>query len=122
LAYASDQTGQLEIWVRPYPGPGPAVRVSPKGGVEPVWAKNGRELYYREQSRMMAVAVNVGAQFDFKPAALLFESRYVHSPQPPTYDVAADGRFVMIKLADPGVSPFNIVLNWTAGTPLAAAH
>jgi len=64
LAYASDQTGRGEIWVRPYPGPGPAVRVSPNGGTEPVWAKSGRELYYREQNRLMAVAVAVGDRGD----------------------------------------------------------
>ena len=48
IAYTSNQTGQVEIWVRPYPGPGAPVRVSPSGGTEPVWARNGRELYYLE--------------------------------------------------------------------------
>jgi Tol biopolymer transport system component len=122
LAYASDETGQQEIWVRPYPGPGRATRVSPNGGVEPVWAKSGRELFYREQTRVMAVAVAVGNDLTFKPAAPLFESRYVHIGQPPTYDVAADGRFVMIKLADGAVSPFNIVLDWEATLAEAPAH
>jgi serine/threonine-protein kinase len=117
LAYASDQTGQPEIWVRPYPGPGPAVRVSPNGGVEPVRGRNGRGIFYREGSRLMAVAVSAAASFDFKPATPLFESRYLHAGQPPTYDVAADGRFVMIKLAESGVSPFHIVINWAGETP-----
>ena len=70
----------------------------------------------------MAVAVSAGATFDFKPARALFESRYVHVGQPPSYDVAADGRFVMIKSADPGVSPFNIVLDWAAGIEAAPGH
>ena len=116
LAYASGQTGQQEIWVRPYPGPGAAVRVSPGGGVEPVWARNGRELYYLEGSRLMAVTVVPGERFNFSPAALLFDSTLIPSPQPPSYDVAPDGRFLIIKPVegDSGVVPPQIVViqNW----------
>jgi eukaryotic-like serine/threonine-protein kinase len=122
LAYVSDQTGRPEIWVRPYPGPGPAIRISPNGGVEPVWARTGRELYYREQNRLMATAVNAGPEFNFKPATPLFETRYVHAGQPPTYDVGADGRFVMIKAESSVGPPFNIVLNWAAGLPARPAR
>jgi Tol biopolymer transport system component len=114
LAYASDETGRQEIWVRPYPGPGSAIRISPNGGVEPLWAKSGHELFYREQTRIMVVAVSATHAFTFKPAALLFESRFFHAGQVPTYDVAADGRFVMIKLADAAAAPVNIVLDWAA--------
>lgn len=122
LAYASDATGQQEIWVRPYPGPGAAIRVSPNGGVEPVWARNGGELYYLEGNRLMAVAVDARTEFNFKPAMLLFESTYVRGGQPPSYDVAADGRFLMIKSASPraGVTPLTIVLNWTDKLPVRA--
>lgn len=122
LAYATDETGRLEIWVRPYPGPGPAVRISSNGGVEPVWAKNGRELYYREQNRVMVVAVSSGDQFNFKPATILFESRFAHIGQPPTYDVSIDGRFLMVKPADSVLSSFNMVLNWTAALSAPPAH
>ena len=105
------------------PGGGPAVRVSPNSGVEPLWAKNGRELYYLEQNRMMAVAVDaVDQSFNFKPATLLFESRYIHGGQPPSYDVSADGRFVMIRAADTAVSSFNIVLNWAAALTALPSH
>ena len=116
LAYASDQTGQQEIWVRPYPGPGAAVRISPNGGVEPVWARSGRELYYLEGTRLMAVAVNTGDRFNFSPATLLFDNDYLLSTQPPSYDVARDGRFLMIKPigGDTEVAPSQIVViqNW----------
>jgi serine/threonine-protein kinase len=116
LAYASDQTGQQEIWVRPYPGPGAAVRISPNGGVEPVWARSGRELYYLEGTRLMAVAVTAGDRFNFSPATLLFDNDYLLSSQPPSYDVAPDGRFLMIKPigGDTEVAPSQIVViqNW----------
>jgi eukaryotic-like serine/threonine-protein kinase len=121
LAYVSDETGRLEIWVRSYLHAGPAVRLSANGGVEPVWAKNGRELYYLEQNKMMSVAVSAGTPFNFKPATLLFESRYQHAGQPPTYDVAADGRFLMIKPANSQLSSFNVLLNWSPAVT-AASH
>ncbi len=114
LAYVSDATGQGEIWVRPYPGPGAPVRVSPNGGIEPEWARSGKELYYLEGAKLMAVAIDARADFNFKPAAFLSESNYVRGGQPPSYDVAADGRFIMIKSANPraSTSPMTVVLNW----------
>jgi serine/threonine-protein kinase len=114
MAYASDATGRLEIWVQPYPGPGGApVRVSPDGGIEPVWARNGRELFYLEGRKMMSVAVNAASTFDFKPATTLFEAVYTLNGQPPSYDVATDGRFLMIKqLGEPTASTMVVVLNW----------
>jgi Tol biopolymer transport system component len=99
LAYTSNQTGQLEIWVRPYPGPGAPVRVSPNGGIEPVWAKRGQELYYLEETRLMAAAVVPGATLAFKTPTPLFEPAMQVTSQPPSYDVAADGRFLVIRPA-----------------------
>ena len=124
IAYTSNQTGQVEIWVRPYPGPGAPVRVSPSGGTEPVWARNGRELYYlegdasrREEAdrQVIAVAVDSRDSFDFQPPERLFENRYVSTSQPPSYDVAPDGRFLMIRpLDNDSLTPRRVVVvqNW----------
>jgi eukaryotic-like serine/threonine-protein kinase len=112
LAYTSDSTGRTEIWVRPFPGRGPAVRVSSNGGTEPVWARNGKELYYIEGGSIMAVPVEAGASFNFKPAVRLFESTYTRNDQPPSYDVTADGRFVMLKPDNGGPRPISVILNW----------
>ena len=122
LAYVSDATGQGEIWVRPYPGAGAPVRVSPNGGTEPVWARSGKELYYLEGAKLMSVAIEARADLNFKPAAFLFESSYVRGGQPPSYDVAADGRFIMIKSANSraGTSPMTVVLNWADKLPVRA--
>ena len=87
LAYVSDTTGRSELWVQAFPGPGSPVRVSSRGGVEPVWARNSRELYYLEGNKLMAVAVDARSEFNFKPPVLLFEFRYLRSRQPPSYDV-----------------------------------
>jgi len=112
LAYSSESTGRSEIWVRPFPGPGAAVRISSNGGTEPVWARNAKELFYIEGGGMMAVAVEAGAAFNFKPAVRLFESTYARAEQPPSYDVTPDGHFVMIKPDDAGDRPISVILNW----------
>jgi eukaryotic-like serine/threonine-protein kinase len=113
LAYSSNATGASEIWVQPYPGPGAAVRVSPNGGVEPVWSRHGRELYYLEGRRLMVVAVQPGSLFSFSPAVRLFDNPHPQRSQPPTYDVAADGRFLMIKGSGPQVTPpIVLTLDW----------
>jgi dipeptidyl aminopeptidase/acylaminoacyl peptidase len=118
LAYTSSVTGTLEVWVQPYPGPGAPVRVSPNGGADPVWAKNGRELFYLEDRKMMTVSVDTGPTFDFTGPVVLFESVYLHpAGSPLSYDVAADGRFIMLKRVDTptGPTPINVVLNWAPG-------
>ena len=110
-------TGTLEVFVQPYPGPGAPVRVSPNGGADPVWAKNGRELFYLEDRKMMAVSV-VGPPFDFTRPVVLFTSVYLHpAGSPLSYDVAADGRFIMLKRVDTrtGPTPIHVVLNWAPG-------
>ena len=122
LAYTSDSTGRTELWVRPFPGPGPAVRVSSNGGAEPVWARNGKELYYIEGGTMMAVAVDAGASFNFKPAVRLFESTYGRNEQPPSYDVTPDGHFVMIKPDSGGSRPISLILNWQERLNARTAH
>ncbi len=122
LAYLAETTGTPEIWVRPYPGPGPPIRVSPDGGSEPVWAKNGRELYYRQDKFMMAVAVDTANGFNFKPAARLFETSHVRTNQPPSYDVTPDGRFVVLKPDTTPNEPITVIFNWTEMLRSAASR
>ena len=113
LAYTSESSGREEIWVRPFSQPGAAIRVSANGGSEPVWARDGRTLYFLERSAMMIVAVPPvppGALFTFEPPKRLFETTaYRLSEQPPSYDVTPDGRFVMLK---GGETPVTVVFNW----------
>ena len=114
VAYVADPTGRNEIWVRPLSGPGAAVRISPNGGNEPVWSKNGRELFYLEDTKVMAVAVDAGQEIDFKPPVVLFELTTMArtSQQPPSYDVLPDGRFLMFTTADAPDIPISVVINW----------
>jgi hypothetical protein len=92
--------------------------VSPSGGVQPVWARNGRELFYHDavKAQLMSVSIQAGPELRFSaPVALFSTEEFVFVGQPPSYDVAADGRFVMLKpmgRAKPGTRPLTVVLNW----------
>jgi hypothetical protein len=91
------------------------VRVSQDGGRQPVWSRDGKELFYLQADRLMAVAVKGRAErFEFDRAAELFTVPYVVEG---AYDVAADGRFLMIQpTAQSGATPapgeIVVVQNW----------
>jgi hypothetical protein len=109
LAYPSNATGALEIWVQR--------RISPNGGTDPAWSKDGRELFYLEGRNVMAVAVKSGSTLDFAKPVQLFASPYMHQRFTPlSYDVAADRRFIMLKQPNTTSTPtpFTVVLNWRA--------
>jgi serine/threonine-protein kinase len=117
LAYISDESGRFEIYVQPYPGPGGKWQISTEGGTEPVWNRNGRELFYRSSGKMMAVDIATQPTFASGKPRMLFEGQY--SPAPGTannFDVSSDGqRFLMIKPNEAGEAAptqINVVLNW----------
>jgi eukaryotic-like serine/threonine-protein kinase len=119
LAYESDETGQREIYVRPFPGPGGKWQISTEGGTEPMWARNGSELFYRSGDKMMVAAVTTKPAFSAAKPTLLFEGHYErgsfsYSIQP-NYDVSLDGqRFLMIKTSElEAAAQVNVVLNWS---------
>ena len=96
LAYRSNRSGRFEVWVQALSGGAP-VRISQSGGRQPVWSRNGRELFYVEATRMMAVSVKSGEDFSFDAPVALFEWPFVQDfLEFRNYDVAADGRFLML--------------------------
>ena len=118
LAYASDESGRFEIYLRPYPGPGGKTQVSTEGGTEPVWARNG-ELFYRNGDKMMAVGIEAEPEFRIGIPQPIFEGQYAQgSWYRPNYDITPDGqRFVMIKAGAPSDESLSapeliIVENW----------
>jgi eukaryotic-like serine/threonine-protein kinase len=116
IAYMSDESGRYEVYVQPYPGPGGKWQVSRDGGTEPVWNRNGRELFYRSGNKMMAVEITTQPNFALGNPRVLFEGPYVLATNPiSNYDVSPDGRrFLMVKADEQGqaVSQINVVLNW----------
>jgi len=112
LAYTSDSTGTTEIWVRPFPGPGAAERISPNGGVEPTWSANGTELIYLEGNKFMSVKTKTDGAFSFSAPTLLFEKVVARATQPPTYDIASDGRLLVLKDVPAPPTPITVMVNW----------
>jgi len=120
LAYASNESGQFEIYLRSFPDGGRKVQVSSEGGIHPVWARNGKELFYRaplggSKWRMMAAEVSPGKPIRISRSGGLFEDSYSASGETPSYDVLPDGQhFVMIEVDREAsrITQFNVVLNW----------
>jgi serine/threonine-protein kinase len=57
MAYTSDESNRQEVYIRPFPGPGMKQQVSSDGGSEPLWARNGRQLFFRREDQVWAVDV-----------------------------------------------------------------
>jgi len=120
IAYASNESGRYEIYVRPFPSGGTRNQVSINGGMEPVWAPDGRELYFRDHlvgKQVLAVPVDADGRITGVPRTL-FEGSYVATGYRlgRSYDIAPDGsRFLMV--AQPSQvsvppSEFKVVVNW----------
>ena len=98
--------------MQPYPpGPGRKWQISTEGGTEPVWNRNGRELFYRSGDKMIAVDIVTQPGFSVGKPRVLFERQYA-----PTSDVSPDGqRFLMLKPSEQEQSAptqINVVQNW----------
>jgi len=115
MAYVSNESGQFEVYVQPYPGPDREHPVSTNGGTHPKWNRNGRELFYRNGNSMMVADVSMrDGEINLSIPHVLFDQRYVFGSAQTVanFDVSPDGqRFVMVK-DDSGSGRLNIVLNW----------
>jgi dipeptidyl aminopeptidase/acylaminoacyl peptidase len=114
LAYASDLSGRSEVYVNGFPDPGGRRQVSVDGGTEPVWSRDGSELFYRSGAALMVAAVETTPDFRVRSRQMLFEGPYTHRRYHSNYDVHPDGEwFVMIKPAEEESARLVVVLNWS---------
>jgi serine/threonine protein kinase len=119
MAYATNDTGIYQIVVQSFPDPtGGKWQVTAQGGVEPKWRHDGRELYYLAlDGKLMAVPVRGGPTFEVGTPIPLFETpltvtRPIAS-RDRRYDVAADGRFLIVAPIQSAAAPVTVVVNWT---------
>jgi Tol biopolymer transport system component len=117
VAYASDESGQLEVYVQTFPVPGPRWRLSTAGGADPRWRGDGRELFYVAADRkMMSVDVTPGVQPRYGTPRPLFQThiKYLWQDTRNHYDVAPDGQrfLLLVPHADPRSAAYTLVLNW----------
>ncbi|HET7292824.1 MAG TPA: protein kinase [Vicinamibacteria bacterium] len=113
MAYVSDETGSYQVYVAPYPGPGPKIAVSIDGGLSPIWSADGRELFFRRGGKVLAAAMSFTPTLTAARPVELFDGAYTldlmgHQ----RCDVAPDGRFLMVENSD----DYRIVVvqNWAA--------
>jgi serine/threonine-protein kinase len=119
LAYQSNETGRVEVWVTPYPGPGPRVVVSTDGGEAPRWNPKGRELFYRNGTRFIAVDIDTVPTLRAGSPKVLFDSPdtspALGAQRILSYDVSPDGkRFLLIKpeAVSEQANSVRVIVNW----------
>jgi eukaryotic-like serine/threonine-protein kinase len=113
LAYASNESGRHEVYVRPIPGPGGRIQVSTSGGEEPVWSRTGTELFYRAPRHLMAARIRPLPTLAVLSRDTLFEDVFALGAMRANYDVfPGDDRFVMVENVI-GESNTYVVVNWT---------
>ncbi len=113
IAYESSESGRLEIYAQPFPGPGPKFQVSVGGGTLPRWRRDGSELFYlAPDRRLMAVSVSQrGSRLETGPPRALFTLSTTSR-----YEPAPDGQRFLVTAVVSEASPITIILNWKTPT------
>jgi len=119
IAYTSNESGRLEVYVRGFMPPGGKWRVSSDGGSSPVWRPDGKEIFFvSPDAKIMSVAVRPGATFDGAAATPLFKipGDMLDLSVVTQYDVAPDGRSFLMNLdtSTEGQRMITLVSNWTS--------
>lgn len=120
LAYVSNETGEDEVYVTEYPGPGRTERLSVTGGTEPVWSPvNPRELFYRKGNQLLSVTFRTDPVFRADPPSELLAGPYVLAPAElgrPNYDVSRDGQwFVLVRSQERSTTRLRVMHEWLRG-------
>ena len=111
LAYGSNESGANQIYVEEFPGLGGRRQVSTGGGREPLWSRDGTELFYRSPEGFVSVPIDLTSGFDMGEPAVLFDDQYLNDVTQ-AYDVHPDGdHFVFIKQVASSTQMV-VVLNW----------
>jgi dipeptidyl aminopeptidase/acylaminoacyl peptidase len=116
VAFQAPVSSRQEIYVAPFPGPGPRRQVSTDGGTEPLWSTDGRELFFQSGSRLMGVNITSGAAFSAGTPRVVHEGRFLKSINGNTPStITRDGRrFLRIQQVEPerAITHIDLVLNW----------
>ncbi len=116
LLYSSDESGRIEVYLQPYPGPGQRIKVSTAGGTEPSWSRDGREIFYRDGARgdLMVVSFDARAEPSVGQPRFLFEAgdQLVGTFGRRHYDISPDGRRFVTVSFGLRLGEIPVVLNW----------
>jgi serine/threonine-protein kinase len=117
LAYASDESGRDEVYIRQFPRQGGKWQISIDGGRQPVWARNGKEIFYRNGDKMMVVSIETEPAFRVGKPVFLFDGPFTGPDLAVAayYDASPDGQhFVMVQAVESWPTQIQIVQNWFA--------
>ncbi|MBA3716207.1 MAG: PD40 domain-containing protein, partial [Pyrinomonadaceae bacterium] len=118
IAYTSDESGTTQVYVQSFPAAGSKWPVSTGGGNQPRWRRDGRELFYLADGKLMAVEVKTEGTFEAGVPKPLF---VIHGPIEVTpfaisYAVTADGQRFLVRsvVEQASTTPITVVVNWAA--------
>ncbi len=118
IAYMSDASGEWQIYVEEFPGPGKRIQVSLRGGSNPVWAPDGKSLFFQNgatrasSNKIMVVDLATPEDFDNPKPRLLFDTKDSFSG----FDIAPDQKRFLLKLVPEDTPPSHVILNWDTET------
>lgn len=116
VAYQATVSSRQEIFVAPISGSGERRLVSTDGGAEPLWSRDGRDLYFQSGTRLLGVTVTPGASFSASPPRTAHEGRFFRTMNGNTsFSITPDGaRFLRIQAVDPdtAITRIELVMNW----------
>jgi dipeptidyl aminopeptidase/acylaminoacyl peptidase len=113
IAYASNEKdrNRIDVYVRPFPGPSAPWQISTDGGDEPRWSKDGTKVFYRDGHHMMSRRISAVGEPVGAPVKL-FDDDFENRGLAIDYDVAPDGRFLMLKPEGPRTTVTVMAVNW----------
>ena len=111
IAYVSDESGAIEVYVRAFPALGAARRISSSGGEEPMWSRDGLGLFYREGQRLMRVSLRTAPSLSVGASAMVLNDFGSGNSGHASYDISPDGRRVLMAR----VTPLNIQIVFVQG-------
>ena len=118
VAFTSDESGQSQVYVTPFPGPGGRWPVSTTGARHPRWRRDGKELFFEVAGGIASADVSGEKDiFQVGPVRVLFRASILSGGTRPRWDVAPDGQHFLVALenSEDEIVPITLVVNWMAG-------
>ena len=112
VAYVSDESATREVYVRPFPGPGGRSQISSGGGTEPLWSRDGRQIFYRSGARLMAAGISGAGLPSVTSRRQVLTVSVPELVQAANYDVSPDGKRVLLGKPNGAAANLVVVVNW----------
>ena len=128
IAYISREGGTSDIYVVPYPGPGPKRRVTSGGAAAPAWGHDRRELFYQTPKGLMVIDITGADAPEFGAPRLLFGGDFLSDSAedgPRSYDVEPGGKRFLMLVVRPSTAPppaLDVVFDWAAAGSRRVIH